>query len=174
MGTRRATKKLDADGLWNYALRILGHRAHSLGELKKKLMVRGDSPHAVSSVLEKIREYGLADDIKFSDAFASARLQNRGFSSFRVLRDLRAKSVPSSVAQKAVEKVYSGVDESDLARRFLEKKYKGKNLQEFLKEEKQLASAYRRLRAVGFGSRTSLDVLRLFSKSTLSDDPQED
>ncbi len=176
METRRPPRKLDPDGLWDYALRILAQRPYSFAELRQKLCRRTSSPDFVTTVLEKLREYGLADDAKFSETFASARLQNKGFGQMRVLRDLRAKRVAPSVAQKAIEKTFAGVDETDLARRFLERKYRGRNLSELFREDKQLAAAYKRLRTAGFSGRASLTVLKSFSRRAdeLEDPPEEE
>jgi regulatory protein len=163
MAVRGKPKKLYSDGLWEYALRVLGQRAHSANELKQKLLKRSESPTDVAIVMGKLREYGLADDTKFSEAFASSRLQNRGFGRFRVLRDLRSKRISGNIAEAAVNKTFAGTDERELIQRFLERKYKGKKLEEFLKEEKNLASAYRRLRTAGFSSGNSLSILRRYA-----------
>lgn len=171
MQRSRAPRKLDVDGLWEYALRILAQRANSSSELRQKLSRRADSPASVTTVLVKLREYGFADDAKFSEAFAAARLQNQGFGRMRVLHDLRNKRVAGPVAQTAVDKAFTGVDEKDLARQYLERKYRHKNLQDLLRDEKQLAAAYKRLRTAGFTSRASLDVLR--SYSTRADELQD-
>jgi regulatory protein len=160
MEARRRQKKLDAQELWNYALRALGQRAHSVSELGQKLKRRASSREDVQSVIAKLREYGLTDDKKFSEALASARLQNQGFGRFRVLRELRSKNVAQTVAESAVDKTFSGTDELELIQLFLERKYRGKNLAEFLKEEKNLVSVYRRLRTAGFSSGASLSVLK--------------
>jgi SOS response regulatory protein OraA/RecX len=176
MDTRRPARKLDSDGLWHYALRILAQRPNSSSEMRQKLSRRADSPASVKAVLEKLREYGMADDLKFSEAFASARLQNQGFGRTRVLRDLRAKRVPTAVAQTAIEKTFAGVDETQLARQFIERKYRGKNAAEFFSEPKQLASAYRRLRMAGFSSGASIAALKSYSKQAaeLEDLPDQE
>ena len=175
METRRAPKKLASEALWDYALRLLGQRPYSAAELKQKLLRRADSPAAATTVIAKLREYGLADDAKFSEAFATARLQNKGFGRMRVLRDLQAKRVAPSIAKTAVEKTFSGVEETDLAKRYLERKYRGKNLAELFREEKHLAAAYRRLRTAGFSGRASLSVLKSYSAfaEELEDLPDE-
>ncbi|HEX4750888.1 MAG TPA: RecX family transcriptional regulator [Bryobacteraceae bacterium] len=176
MERSRPPRKLDPDGLWEYALRILAQRANSSAELRQKLSRRADSPESVTNVLDKLREYGFSDDSKFSEAFAAARLQNQGFGRMRVMRELRAKRVAGSVAQKAIEKTFAGTEERDLARQYLERRYRGKNLPEFLSDEKQLAAAYRRLRTAGFGGSTSMDVLRSYSRRAreLQDPPEEE
>jgi regulatory protein len=164
MQPRRALRKLDSDALWEYALRILARRPYSSAEIREKLAGRADSPAAVGAVITKLGEYGLADDRKFAETFASARLQNQSFGSMRILRDLRAKRVPSAIAQRAVEKTYAGVDETELARRFLEKKFRGKNLPQLLQQQQHIASAYRRLRTAGFSGRAAFAALKMYSK----------
>lgn len=164
MAVRGKPKKLDAEALWEYALRVLGQRGYSANELKQKLSRRSESFADVTTVMGKLREYGFADDKKFSEAFATSRLQNRGFGRFRVLRDLRSKRVSGNVAEAAVEKTFAGTDERDLIQRFLERKYRAKNLEEFLKEEKNLASVYRRLRTAGFSSGNSLSILKRYTQ----------
>lgn len=162
MAGRGKPKKLDAEGLWEYALRVLGQRAHSTGELRQKLLRRALSVADVDSTLAKLREYELTNDQKFSEAFATARLQNQGFGRFRVLRDLQSRRVGPTIAQRAVEKTFGDLDELALIQRYLDRRYRGKDLAEFLKEEKHLASAYRRLRAAGFTASGSLSVLRRY------------
>lgn len=164
MATKRVPKKLDADDLWNYGLRVLGMRAHSFNELRQKLLRRAASPEAAGEAMNKLREYGFTDDQKYSEAVAAARLANQSFGRNRVLSELRAKRVPEKIAEAAVNKAYSGVEEPDLVRKFLARKYRGKDLRTLLAEQKQLAGAYRRLRVAGFSSNASLSVLKQYSK----------
>jgi regulatory protein len=176
MATRRKPKKLDSEGLWQYALRALGQRAQSASELKFKLSQRAVSSADVNATMQKLREYGLTDDRKFSESFAASRLQNQGFGKFRVLKELRSRRVAADLATKAVEKTFADTAEEQLIERFLEKKYRGKDLSTFLQEEKNLAGAYRRLRTAGFSSTTSLSVLKRYARQieTLPDLPAED
>lgn len=170
----RKPKTLNAEGLWDYALRALAVRPHSEAELKAKLLRRAASAEDVSSTLTRLREYGLADDQKFSEVFAAARLQNDGFGRFRVLRDLRNKRVPTAVAEQAVSQAFADTDETELANAFLARKYRGKNMAEFLREEKNVASAYRRLRMAGFNSSVALAVLKRHAKELeINDVPEE-
>ena len=175
MPARGQAKKLDAESLWEYALKALGQRAHSAGELRQKLARRAASPADVQNAMAKLQEYGLTDDDKFSEAFASTRLQNQGFGKFRILRDLRSKRVAPAIANTAIAKTFAGTDEHELVQRFLDRKFRGKNLSEFLKEPKNLASAYRRLRTAGFSSSGSLAVLRRYTSSADEwNEPEDD
>lgn len=163
MATRGTPKKLDAEGLWNYALRALGTRAHSVNELRQKLLRRADSPATVTETLHKLAEYGLTDDAKFSESLAAARLQNQGFGRYRVLNELRAKRVAPSVAETAINSAYSGTEEKALIKNFLDRKYRGKDLVTLLDDQKNVANVYRRLRLAGFSSSASLSVLKNYS-----------
>ncbi len=170
----RAPKRLSPEALWEYALHVLGNRSHSSAELRKKLQRRAESSLDVNAVISKLHEYGLADDRKFSESFASAKLANSGIGRFRVLKELRTKQVSSKVAEQAVASVFAGTNEEKLAESFLLRKYRGKDMASFLAEEKNLAAAYRRLRTGGFSSGAALSVLKRYSRGVEEfDEPEE-
>ncbi len=175
MSARWKTQKLDAEALWEYALRALGRRAHSANELRAKLARRAGQQADVDTAMAKLREYALVDDAKFSEAFATSRLQNDGFGRLRVLRDLRAKRVASAVADEAVQKTFSGIEESELIEQYLARKYRNIDLAQYLKEERNLANAYRRLVMAGFNARTCLTILKRYSSAAegLEEPPEE-
>jgi regulatory protein len=156
--------KLGEDALWDHALKQLSRRALSANELKGKLLQRADEPATVAAVMRKLLEYGYTDDQKFSESFASSRLQNQGFGKFRVLRDLQAKRVSSGIAEKAVAKIFEDSSEMELIEAYLARKYRSKVLHDFLQEDKNVASAYRRLRTAGFSSSASLAALKRHSQ----------
>ncbi|HEY3458173.1 MAG TPA: regulatory protein RecX [Bryobacteraceae bacterium] len=163
MGIRN-NPKLDEKSLWEYALRVLSQRAHSAGEIRQKLLKRAQSAADLEAVLAKLREYEMVDDRRFSEAFAAARLQNDGFGRYRILNDLRRTRVSASVAEGAVNRAFTGTDEQQLIERYLTRKYRNVDLTQFLKEEKNLASAYRRLRTAGFSSGSAVAALKRYSQ----------
>ena len=159
----RRIKLLDHNQLLEYAQRALAMRALSIGELKQKLRARAQEEADIDSVLSVLKQAGALNDRKFADSFATARKTNQGFGQHRVLRDLMVKRVPSTVAKEAVREAYENSDELDLIAKFLERKYRGKDLKVFLQVEKNLASAYRRLRTAGYSSSNSIKVLKRFA-----------
>jgi regulatory protein len=80
-----------------------------------------------------------------------------------VLRDLRQRRVAPALAEQAAERAYKETQEPDLIEAFLKRKYRGKRLGEFLREEKNLASAFRRLRYAGFSAGASIRVLKRYA-----------
>jgi regulatory protein len=171
MALRAKPKKLEAGELWDYALKALGQRAHSAAEIKQKLARRAARPADVAATMSKLREYGLADDRKFAESVAASRLHNQGLGAFRVLRDLQAKKVATGLASEAVRKVYSETDERQLIEAFLQRKYRNRDLKLFLKEQKNFAAVYRRLRTAGFSSYNTLAILKKYNQA--ADDWEE-
>jgi regulatory protein len=155
---------LDRDQLLNVALRALGARARSIGELREKLRRRARNEADVDAVLAKVKEAGYLDDRRFAENYAAARLEDQGLGKMRVLRDLRQKRVAPDLAAQVTEQTYAETNEADLIEEFLRRKYRGKKLGEFFSEPKNLAAAFRRLRYAGFSAGQSIRVLKRFSK----------
>jgi regulatory protein len=147
----------------NYAARALSARAQSLSELRLRLKKRAASDDDVNQVLAKLKEAGMLNDRQFAGSFANWRKENQGLGKTRVIRDLMARRVAPAVAKEAVEAVFEGSDEVAMIEQFLARKYRGKELGVLLKEEKHLASAFRKLRAAGFGAGNSIRVLKRYA-----------
>lgn len=159
----RKPKSLDQEALWNLALRALGGRAQSTGELREKLRRRAQSQKDIDAVLARLKDAGYLNDRRFAENYAAARLENQGFGKMRVLRDLRQHRVAPQLAEKVTDETFRDSNETDLIEQFLERKYRGKALPSFLAEEKNLAAAFRRLRYAGFSSGASIRVLKRYA-----------
>lgn len=160
---KKQPQALDRDQLLNVALRALGQRAHSSGELREKLRRRAQTEEDVDAVLAKLKESGYLNDRRFAESYAAARLQNQGLGKARVVRDLRQRRVAPKLAQEISEQTYKDTDETALIEDFLRRKYRGKDLRLFLSEEKNMAAAFRRLRYAGFTAGASIRVLKRFA-----------
>jgi len=142
--TKRKPKLFQEAELLNYAVRALGSRAHSTGELREKLRRRAERAEDIDVVLAKLKELGYLDDRRFAESYAASRLENQGLGKMRVLRDLRQRRVAPKLAEQVTEKTYQETNETELIEDFLKRRYRGKQLGEFLSVEKNLAAAYRR------------------------------
>jgi regulatory protein len=161
----RTPKLLDREALMTYAGHAIAARAQSVSELRTKLRKKAAHKEDVEDVLAYLKESGYADDNRFATAFAGWRRENQGMGKARVVRDLMAKRVSPQVAQAAVEAAYKDTDEVTLIEGFLARTYRGKNLKTLLAEPKHWASAYRKLRVAGFGSSTSIRVLKRYANA---------
>jgi regulatory protein len=147
----------------NYAAQALSRRAQSISELRNKLVKKAAAPEDVADVLARLKESGLVNDRQFAGSFANARKENQGLGKTRVLRDLMARRVASAVAKEAVETVFHGADEITMIEEFLARKYRRKDLGSLLQEERNLASAFRKLRLAGFSAGNSIRVLKRYA-----------
>jgi regulatory protein len=170
----RKTKPLDGPALLNYSLRILSVRALSTAEIKERLHRRALNPSDVDEVLAKLKDAGYLDDSRFAESYAAARRDNQGFGQARVLRDLKTRRVPGKLAGEVVREAFEDVDETAMIEQFLARKYRGKNLGEFLAVDKNLASAYRRLRVAGFSAGSTIRVLKRYASQAGELEGQED
>ena len=161
----RKPRPLDSDGLWNYALRALGGRAYSIGEMRVKLGRRAEHAEDVEKVLARLRESRYLDDRQFAEGYAASRLSNERFGKTRVLQDLRHRRVAPALAEKTVHAVYRDVDEAALIEEWVRRKYRTSPREGLFQEDKELASAYRRLLRAGFRTAEIVRVLKRFAKN---------
>jgi regulatory protein len=161
----RKPRRLDKEALWAYALKILAGRAHSTGEMREKLRRRAERAGDVDEALARLKNIGYLDDRRFAEGFAAARLSNEKFGKTRVIQDLRQRRVAPSLAEGAVRKVYSEVDEQSLIDDWIRRKYRLAERDALFREDKDLAAAYRRLLRAGFRSGEIVQALKKFAKN---------
>ena len=159
----RTPKPLDVEGLMNYAARALSARAYTVSELKTRLKKRAARQEDIETVLARLKEAGVVNDRRFAGSFAEWRRESQGMGKTRVLRDLMARRVAPGVAKEAVDAAFEGVDETAMIETFLKRKYRGKDLGAMLQEQKELASAFRKLRGAGFSTGNSIRVLKRYA-----------
>jgi regulatory protein len=163
---QRKPRVLNAEGLWQYALRVLAGRGYPIAELRDRLGRRAERAEDVGAVLTRLKQYGYLNDRRYAESYAAARLENNRLGRMRVIQDLRRKRVAPAVAEDAVREIYSGTSEDQLAEEFLRRKLRKLDPAVWLAEPKNLASAYRKLRHAGFSSGGSLRVLKKFASET--------
>lgn len=145
-----SSRKLDNEqDLYDYALRILMRRAHSVHEMKKKLARRAGSELLAQVVLGRLKEGGKLDDSRYAKQFTRTRTEVRKQGKYRIARDLRARGVPDHHINEAIAESSETNDEAAVVRQRIERK-----LRSFRGEisDKKFASIYRSLLSAGFPS----------------------
>jgi len=161
----RKPRRLDANGLWEYALRALSGRAHSIGELRHKLMRRAERAEDIDELLARLKDHGYLNDQRYAESFATARLANEKLGGSRVVRDLRQRRVAPELAEKTVREIYRDVDESALIEDWVRRKYRLAPRDGLFQNDKDMASAMRRLMRAGFRAGDVLRVLKRFARN---------
>ena len=107
------------------AVKLLAAKPRSVAELRERLL-RGKGASANKSVVEtviaRLREYGYLDDERFAFSYASSKVKQRPIGRRRLQRDLKLKQVDNSVADEALELVYTETPEEQLIDRAIEKR----------------------------------------------------
>jgi len=159
------TRRLDAEALWSYALKVLGGRAHSTGDLREKLRRRAERPGDVENLLARLKDLGYLDDRRYAENFAAARLSNDKLGRSRVIQDLRQRRVAPTLAERTVRQVYQDVNDEALIEEWIRRKYRMAQREVPFQEDKDLAAAYRRLLRAGFRTGEIVRVLKRFAKN---------
>ena len=157
---QRTPRKLEAQELFEYAVKLLGLRGHSTGDLRNKLRPKAAQPADIDPTLARLKEIGYLDDKRYAESYAAARVENEGFGRMRVLNDLRAHRISGNLADAAVNTALDGRTEAELIDAYIDRRMASLVAAGPIEDERKLASAYRRLRRAGFTSGAILTALK--------------
>lgn len=102
------------------AMRLLALRAHSRGELERKL-ARSFPREAAARAARRMEELGLVDDAEYARALARELYARKGFAEERVRLELLRRGIGREAAARAAAEARP--DPAGGARRVLERKY---------------------------------------------------
>jgi regulatory protein len=172
----RKPRRLADEELFEFAVKCLGMRAFSTGDLRSKLHMRAARPGAVDAVIDRLKDIGYLDDRRFAETFAAVRLQNDGFGRQRLLTDLRARRISGNLATEAVDHALDGKSEADLIDAYIERRMSSLAAAGRIDDDRKLAAAYRRLRRAGFTSGPILAALKRVAArpESLEEPPEEE
>lgn len=86
-----------------YVLRLLGRRAHSVEELRQKLLSRGVEESAVAQVLARLAEARLTDDQAFAQSWVRSRDRSRPRAAYLLKQELVKKGITAADVAQALE-----------------------------------------------------------------------
>ena len=142
-----------------------------MAELRERLL-QGKGARADTSIVEtviaRLREYGYLNDEQFAFSYAASKVKQRPIGRRRLQRDLKLKQVENSVADEALELVYSETPEEQLVDRAIEKRIRLRGRPKTRAEAKSL---FDHLLRQGFGFELVSEKVRLAVQYT--DDPDE-
>jgi len=84
------------------AYHLLGHRARSREELRRRLLAKDHDEHAVGCALEKLSADGFLDDAAFARSYAADKRKMGGWGEARIRRGLRELGVTTTDADDAL------------------------------------------------------------------------
>ena len=84
------------------AYRLLGHRARSREELRRRLLAKEHDEHAVDEALERLAADGFLDDAAFARSYVADKRRLASWGVERIRRGLRELGVDSMVIDEAL------------------------------------------------------------------------
>ncbi len=110
--------------LYDYAVRLLGRRAHSRQELRRKLARRGSSAE-VARVIRRLEKQGYLDDRQFAALRAASLRRLRWWGNRRIAFDLRRLGVDARIIRFALQRLEEEHPEADALDRVVENRLAG-------------------------------------------------
>jgi regulatory protein len=87
------------------ALHLLGYRARSRTEVRRRLARKGYEEEVIDQVLDRLTQTGLIDDSQFTEAWVRARSTGRAMGPRRIAWELRQKGVDGEIVREAVGRI---------------------------------------------------------------------
>lgn len=145
-----------AERVMGDAYRLLGHRARSAGELRRRLLDKEHEETTVEDALQRLAADGLLDDAAFARSYVADKRRLGGWGSERIRRGLRALDVEASIVDDVLAGGPEGEgDEFDRALAVL--RHKGAPVKPGEAERRR---AYQTLLRRGFSSSVAYAVVR--------------
>jgi regulatory protein len=140
------------------ALRALGRRDHSEAELRRKMTDRGISAGVVDDVIDKLKQAGYLDDMKFALRWAESAVRNGKGYGFRLRYELSRRGIAEDVASEVAERMMAEYDEWEAVKALVARKFAGFAAQSADDRQKRRIMGY--LQRRGFSLTAILQVFR--------------
>lgn len=111
--------------VYNYAVKLLSARSHTVFELQRKL-VRKNYPQAlVKDVIDDLKKKKYLDDAEFASVFANNLSKYKSFGYHLAKAKLKARGLDSQTVDQALELFFTIDRELQIAAKLVQKKDKG-------------------------------------------------
>jgi regulatory protein len=104
------------------ALRLLGHRALTAGELRDRLEAKEFSDRTIRRVIEDLSRVGLLNDAAFAESFVHDRMTLKPCSKRMLVVELTRKGLSEEEAVRIVDASYGPASEAEVAAGLARKK----------------------------------------------------
>ncbi|MGI6666652.1 MAG: regulatory protein RecX [Bacillota bacterium] len=142
----------------DYALGVLSRRRVSKGQMRESLSRKGYPDEESETAIAKLVEWGYLDDEIYSRDILRAMMNECPIGRRRAVFELSRRLFDKELIKRAVDEVFSGVGEEELAalaaRKYLDRKNSG------LTSERERERLARWLQRRGFGAEAIFSALR--------------
>ncbi len=119
---QRLLDKSDRQRLINAALNLLSYRARSRGELRQRLLEKGNIGEEVEQVLDYLEERGYLDDLEFARMFARDKVKFKLLGPVALRNELHKKWVDKNIIDQVIAEIYEDYSARALLSELIDKK----------------------------------------------------
>jgi len=164
----RLVAQASAERVTADAYRLLGHRARSRHELRRRLLQKGHDDQAVAGALERLAGDGLLDDAEFARSYLADKRGLSGWGSQRIRRGLSELGVAHEVIDAALGgAVAADGDDAEVERALAALRRRGAPQPPLDAARRR---AYQALVRRGFSAAVAYAAIRRWSGGDASDD----
>jgi regulatory protein len=139
------------------ALKMLARRELSEAQIRQRLSRRSHTTDSIDSAIERLKTERALDDVRVAGAIARTETHVRRRGRLRVIRQIEAAGISSSIAKRVANEVFEDVDSDALLATALEKRLRGRDTI----DDQAARRLYRYLTSQGFDSDRVLAALRV-------------
>jgi regulatory protein len=139
------------------ALRMLAGRELSEAQVRQRLARRQHDQGSIDAAIIRLKADGSLDDARAARAIAHSHTTLRKRGKVRVTREIEAAGIASSIARRAVDEAFAGLDVDALLSAALARRLRGDAR---IADDKEFQRLYRYLLTQGFEADQILATLR--------------
>ena len=139
------------------ALKMLARRELSEAQVRQRLVRRGHPPDDIDEAIARLREERAIDDTRAAASIARTQTALKKRGKLRVRRQIESAGIAGATAKRAVDELFSGIDDAALVEAALVKRLHGR---ERIADEREFQRLYRYLIGQGFDPDEVLAILR--------------
>jgi len=153
-GTKAQKTRIEA---WQIALKLLTARSHSVAELRRKLRSRGVESGITETIIQELEARKYLNDEELSELYVQGLIEQKAYGRRWFFLRLLKRGIDKQVITEALDKVFSQINESDLAFQAASAKLKKLQADE---PQTRAAKLVRFLRNRGFSEGLIVQVVR--------------
>jgi regulatory protein len=128
------------------ALTMLARRELSEAQVRRRLARREHDADAIGEAVQRLKEERAIDDARVAGAIARTQTAVKGRGRMRVKRELERAGIGSADAKRALDEVFTALDDDVLIEKALARRLRGQSLE----DEATFRRLYRYLMGQGF------------------------
>jgi len=128
-------------------LKMLARRELSEAQVRQRLSRRGHEPESIDRAVERLKHERAIDDVRVAEAIARTETTLKRRGRLRVRRQIEHAGIAPPTARRAIEAVFSEIDDQALLEAALAKRLRDRTR---IADDREFQKLYRYLIAQGF------------------------